>query len=136
MSDMSTVPPILQILIPKMTANMRFVSVFYIIVGVLYSLTIIGAIVGIPLIISGLCLKESTDAFTNFAYSNQPQLLEAALERQNSFFFHTKSIHEIILAIFLLIIIFIVVFGIAIMNRIGNSEFSVMLYNSTINFLT
>jgi hypothetical protein len=42
----------------------------------------------------------------------------------------------IILAIFLLIIIFIVVFGIAIMNRIGNSEFSVMLYNSTINFLT
>jgi len=42
----------------------------------------------------------------------------------------------IILAIFLLIIIFIVVFGIAIMNRIDNSEFSVMLYNSTINFLT
>jgi hypothetical protein len=55
-----------------MTANMRFVSVFYIIVGVLYSLTIIGAIVGIPLIISGLRLKESADAFTNFAYSNQP----------------------------------------------------------------
>jgi len=72
MSDMSTVPQILQMLIPKMTANMRFVSVFYIIVGVLYSLTIIGAIVGIPLIISGLRLKESADAFTNFAYSNQP----------------------------------------------------------------
>ncbi|NTV46603.1 MAG: DUF5362 domain-containing protein [Chlorobiales bacterium] len=86
--------------IPKMTSDMKFLGIFLIVTGVLSSLTIIGAIVGIPTIVSGLRLRESADAFTMYLERNDFSSLERAIERQSRYFF----IQKVLLIVALLII--------------------------------
>src|SRR3989304_7182690 len=87
MSDLLGSLPMLRTTISKLSSDMRFVGIFYISVGALYSITIIGAILGIPLIISGLRLRESSDSFLSFMLSSDNNMLERALETQSRFFF-------------------------------------------------
>ncbi len=116
MAEISNESPAMQMTIPKMTGDMRFVSIFYIIVGVLYSLSIIGAVIGIPLILSGLRLRESADSFSSFLFSNESAMLENALERQSSFFFIQKVMMIIILVGLVINIVVLLMFGIALLN--------------------
>ena len=107
MSDLLSSIPMLRTTISKLSSDMRFVGIFFIIVGVLYSVTIIGAILGIPLIISGLRLRESSDSFSSYMLFSDNNMLERALERQSRFFFIQK--------IFIIItLVFMVLYNIAI----------------------
>ena len=109
MSDLLNTLPMLRTTITKLSSDMKFVGLFFIIVGVLYSLTIIGAILGIPLIISGLRLRESSDSFSSYMLSGDNNMLERALERQSRFFFIQKIFIIITLVFMVLYIIAIIV---------------------------
>jgi hypothetical protein len=109
MSDLLNSIPMLRTTISKLNSDMRFVGMFYIIIGALYSITIIGAIMGIPLIISGLRLRESSDSFSSFLLSSDNNMLERALERQSRFFFIQKIFIIITLVVMVLYIIAIIV---------------------------
>jgi hypothetical protein len=73
--------------LPDLAKYMRFVGLLQMIGGVLYCLTIIGAIIGVPVYIMGKRLRESADAFTNYNTSNSGRDLETAIEKQTRAFF-------------------------------------------------
>mgnify|MGYP000282324667 CR=1 FL=1 len=125
MSDLLSSIPMLRTTVSKLSADMRFVGIFFIIVGVLYSITIIGAILGIPLIISGLRLRESSDSFASFLLSNDNNMLERALERQSRFFFIQKIFIIITLVVMVIYIIGIIVLIITVLPYFdGNINYS------------
>jgi hypothetical protein len=103
---------VLHYTVNKMTGEMNFVGMFYIIIGAMYSLTIIGAIVGIPLIISGLRLRESSDSFKGYLTSNDASMLERAFEKQERFFFIQK-VFVIITIVFLVLYIILMIIAFA-----------------------
>ena len=123
MSDLLNSIPMLRTTITKLSSDMRFVGIFFIIVGVLYSITIIGAILGIPLIISGLRLRESSDSFSSFLMSNDNNMLERALERQSRFFFIQKIFIIITLVVMVVYIIAIIVLIIAVLPYLGHNAY-------------
>jgi hypothetical protein len=96
--------------ISKMTGDMNFVGIFYIIIGAFYCLSIIGAVVGIPLIISGLRLRESSNQFQAYLATNEEFALEQAIERQSKFFFIQKVLMIITLVFVVIYIIAAIVF--------------------------
>lgn len=67
MNEMSVNPgnAAFQLMVRKMTGDMRFVGLFTIIGGAFACLGIITAIIGVPVIISGLRLHEAADSFSN-----------------------------------------------------------------------
>jgi len=99
----------LQYTVNKMSGDMKFVGVFYMILGVLYCLTIVGAVIGIPFIICGIRLRESADSFNMYLSTSDDSMLERALERQSRFFFIQKVLMIIALALIILYIILIFV---------------------------
>ncbi len=120
MDQTVSISPTFHITVSKMTSDMNFVGIFYIVIGALECLTIIGAIIGIPLIICGLRLRESSDSFKGYLASGDSFMLERALERESRFFFIQKVLMIITIAIFVLYIIFFIVFGLAIINNLQN----------------
>ncbi len=92
----------LSAIIPKTTRDMRFVGWFYIVYGALSSLTIIGAIVGIPLLISGLRLREAADEFDVYQRNHDFDAIVRGIERQGKFFLIQK-IFAILTIIFLIL---------------------------------
>ena len=50
----------------SMSKDMNFVAIFIIIYGAVTCLSIIGMIIGIPIIFAALRLKESAEAFKHF----------------------------------------------------------------------
>nr|MBN1349730.1 DUF5362 domain-containing protein [candidate division KSB1 bacterium] len=98
----------LQMVVPKMSGDMRFVGIMYIIIGAFYCLTIIGAVIGVPLIICGIRLREAADAFGAFLNSNDASALAYGFERQGRFFFIFKVLFIVglvLAAIYFLVII-------------------------------
>ena len=118
MNEPANISPSTHIIISKMTGDMRFVGIFYIIVGAIECLTIIGAVVGIPFIICGLRLRESADSFKMYLNSGDSIMLERALERESSFFFIQKVLLIISIVIFALYVVFMIVFGLAIISNL------------------
>jgi len=118
-SSTVTPTPMMQMTVSKMSGDMRFVGIFYIIMGALNCLSIIGAIIGIPYIICGLRLRESADAYNSYLGSNDVNLLESAFERQGSFFFIQKVLMIIGIVIAVLAIIFFIAFGAMIFSSFG-----------------
>jgi len=121
MNGSVTISPMMQMTVSKMSGDMRFVGIFYIIMGALYCLSIIGALVGIPLIICGLRLREAADSFTSYLGSNDSGILERAFERQGSFFFIQKVLMIISLILIVLYVIFLIAFGAAIFSAFGGN---------------
>jgi len=121
MNGTTTVSPMAQMTINKMTGDMRFVGIFYIIIGALYCLTIIGAVIGIPFIICGLRLRESAEAYSGYVGSSDTNMLERAFERQGSFFFIQKVLMIIGLVLMVLYIIFIIAFSATIFSAMGGN---------------
>ena len=120
MDESVSTSPTLRITVNKMTGDMQFVGIFYIIIGALQCLSIIGAIIGIPLIICGLRLRESADSFRGYLTTNDTGMLENALERQSRFFFIQKVLLIISIVIFVLYIILIIVFGISMFTSMSH----------------
>lgn len=123
MSNLFDSIPMLQATISKLSSDMRFVGIFFIIAGVLYSITIVGAVLGIPLIISGLRLRESSDSFSSYLLSGDNNMLERALERQSRFFFIQKIFIIITLVLMVLYIIAIIVLIIAVVPYIDKNMY-------------
>jgi len=118
-SSTVTPTPMMQMTVSKMSGDMRFVGIFYIIMGALNCLSIVGAIIGVPYIICGLRLRESADAYSSYLSSNDSNLLERAFERQGSFFFIQKVLLIIGIVIAVLAIIFLIAFGAMIFSSFG-----------------
>jgi len=116
MDQAATISPVFHITVNKMAGDMSFVGIFYIIIGAIECLTIIGAVIGIPLIISGLRLRESSDSFKMYLNSGDSMMLERALERESRFFFIQKVFLIISIALFVLYIVFFIVFGLTMLN--------------------
>ena len=120
MSDFTNSSPMLNTILSKMSGDMRFVGIFYIILGGLYCLTIVGALIGIPFIICGLRLRESADSFSSFIVGGDASSLERGLERQSSFFFIQKVLMIIALIMIVLYVIFIITIGAAMFSAFSN----------------
>ena len=120
MEENVTISPTLQMTVNKMTGDMQFVGIFYIIIGALQCLSIFGAIIGIPVIICGLRLRESADSFKGYLATGDSLMLENAMERQGKFFFIQKVLIIIYLIIFALTIIALIIFGISMFSTISH----------------
>ena len=120
MNETANISPGFHITVSKMAGDMNFVGIFYIIIGAIECLTIIGAVIGIPLIICGLRLRESSDSFKGYLASGDSFMLERALERESRFFFIQKVLLIIGIALFILYIIGIIVFGLSLISNFQN----------------
>lgn len=98
-------------LFTKMTSDMKFVGMFTIVYGVLTSLSIIGAIIGVPLIFAGLRIREAADEFNAFRLTNDNNSLKRGFELQGKYFYIQKIIIIVGLILTALYIIGIIVFG-------------------------
>ena len=106
----------------KMTSDMKFVGIFTIIYGGLSCLSIFGAVIGIPLIIAGLRLRESADVFNIFSASNDKASLKRGFELQGKYFNILKIM--IIIGIVLAVIMFIwmIVVGISMFSALSGYD--------------
>ena len=120
MNENVSISPTLQMTVNKMTGDMQFVGIFYIIIGALQCLSIFGAIIGIPVIICGLRLRESADFFKGYLATGDSLMLENAMERQGRFFFIQKVLIIIYLIIFALTIVALIIFGISMFSTISH----------------
>ena len=111
-----------EFVVKKMTSDMRFVGLFTIIYGALSCLSIIGAIVGVPLIIAGLRLRESADAFVAYLTSKEENTLIKGFDLQGKYFF----INKVIIIITLILMAISIIIMIASIGFIANEyqEFS------------
>jgi hypothetical protein len=94
----------------RLIRDMKFVSIFTIIIGVFYCLTFIGAIFGIPMIIAGIRLRDGARAFSVYQENQDEFTLEKALRYQQKFFFIGKILIIISIVLFLLYIVGIIFF--------------------------
>jgi flagellar biogenesis protein FliO len=98
----------------NMAKYMQFIGLLAMIGGVIYCLTIIGAIIGIPYYIMGKRLRESAEAFTNYNSNSSAMDLELAIEKQTRAFFIQyvlAIIGLVILGIYLVVIIGVLASG-------------------------
>ncbi len=94
--------------LPNLAKYMNFIGLLAMIGGVIYCITIIGAIIGVPYFIMGKRLRESADAFASYNSSDSAKDLETAVERQTRAFFIMyvlAIISLVLLAIYLVVII-------------------------------
>ncbi len=73
--------------IPNLAKYMNFIGLLQIIGGALYCLTIIGAIIGVPVIYMGIRLREAADGFKKYLGSQSGQDLAIAIDKQTRSFF-------------------------------------------------
>lgn len=99
-------PSMFQIQFEKMTNDMRFVGMFAIIYGALTCLSIIGALIGIPIIFIGLRMREAADQFSAFRITNNAASMRAGFELQGKFF----HILKILIIIQIVLIVFMIIF--------------------------
>jgi len=114
---MSTVNPVTNQKTSQMIGDMKFVGIFTIVYGAISCLSIIGAVIGIPLIIAGMRLRESADFYTSFQTQKDKNALNLAFEKQGSYFNIQKILIIIGLVIFALYIIGVIVFAIIMATR-------------------
>lgn len=92
----------------NLSKYMNFMGILAMIGGVIYCITIIGAIIGIPYFIMGKRLKESAEAFERYSTSISGSDLETAIDKQTRSFFIMyvlAIIGLVLMAIYLVVII-------------------------------
>ncbi|MCP5061717.1 MAG: DUF5362 domain-containing protein [Ignavibacteriae bacterium] len=115
--------------ISKLTKDMNFVGMFTIIYGVINCLTIIGAIIGIPLIFMGLRLRESATNFDIYKNGGDKIAFQNSVEKLYKYFNIQKILIIITLVFFVLYIIGIVLFlSWFSSDNFGNEIFSLLKY--------
>ncbi|MFI5253407.1 MAG: DUF5362 family protein [Bacteroidota bacterium] len=112
----ATFSPLFQMMVNKLCNDMKFVGLITIIFGGLYCLTIFGALIGVPLLIGGIRLRESADSFMYFLTTKDLRMLENALERQSRYFFIQKVILIIGIVVLILYVMFIIAFGLSMLR--------------------
>ena len=109
-------------LFSKMASDMNFVGMFTIIYGAISCLSIIGAIIGIPLIFAGIRLREAVDEYKIFQTSNSSAALRRAFEKQQRYFYILKILIIVSLVMMVLYIILFIVFGIFAFSALTNAD--------------
>ncbi|MCX6175271.1 MAG: DUF5362 domain-containing protein [Ignavibacteriales bacterium] len=94
----------------SMTKDMRFVGMFTIIYGTINCLTIIGAIIGVPMIFIGIRIREAADQFLIFKTTNNAAALRLGFESQGKYFRIVKILIIIQLVLIVLSIIAVILF--------------------------
>jgi len=94
----------------SMTKDMRFVGMFTIIYGALNCLTIIGALIGVPMIFIGMRIREAADQFLIFKTTNNAAALRLGFELQGKYFRIIKILIIVQLALMVLGIILVIFF--------------------------
>lgn len=124
MNEMSVSPnnPAFVAMVNKLNGDMRFVGIFQIIYGAITCLGIITAVIGVPLIIGGVRLREAADSMTGYLQSGDFNVLQGALERQERYFFIQKIFIIITLVLAALYIVFVVAFFGVFMNALNPSH--------------
>ncbi len=123
LENVTTISPMFQNMLNKMAKDMRFVGIFYIIIGGFTCLSIIGALLGVPYIICGIRLRESANFFDNYSFGGDTGILENAIERQSKFFFIQKVLLIIGIVIMILYIIFFIAFLGKFLSSFGSGTF-------------
>ncbi|MBL1213777.1 MAG: DUF5362 domain-containing protein [Ignavibacteriae bacterium] len=93
----------------KMTSDMRFVGLFTIIYGAINCLSIIGAVIGIPMIFIGIRMREAADHFDMFKDSNDAKALRRGFESQSRFLNIQKILIIIGIVLFIVSILFMII---------------------------
>ncbi len=106
--------------ITLMSKDMRFVGLFTIVYGVLNCLTIIGAIVGVPLIFMGIRLRESADHYDYYNSTGDLLALQNAIDKQYKYFNIQKII--IIVSLIFIVLYIIAIFGFMSMVSFNHSD--------------
>ena len=94
----------------SMTKDMRFVGMFTIIYGALNCLTIIGALIGVPMIFIGMRIREAADQFLIFKTTNNSAALRLGFELQGKYFRIIKILIIVQLVLIVLGIIAVIIF--------------------------
>ncbi len=97
----------LSFLFSQMIRDMKFVGMFSIIYGAITSLSIIGALMGVPLIFVGVRMRDAADYFQAYQMTKDRTALINAFDAQAKFFRITKIL--IIVSIILMIGYFIMI---------------------------
>lgn len=85
---------------PALLSDMRLTGLFWILFGALSCLSIIGAIAGVPMLLSGLRAREAADAYERAALGADPYALETA-EAQLAETFRWQKIYFIATLVFM-----------------------------------
>jgi type III secretory pathway component EscU len=104
------VPSQFQYLFDKMNGDMKFVGMFTIIYGGLICLSIIGALIGVPLIIAGMRIREAADQFSIFKTTNNTGSMRSGFELQGKYFHILKVLIIVGIVMTVIYIIFIIFF--------------------------
>ncbi len=95
--------------VTKLAGDMNFIGILTIIGGAFYCLTIIGAIVGIPMIIAGVRLTESCKEFRQYRSTKSAVNLFRALEREGRFFFILKVLTIVYLCLMVIYVMVLLI---------------------------
>ncbi len=97
------------LLFSQMINDMKFVGMFIIIYGALTSLSIIGALIGVPLIFVGVRIREAAEFFQVYQMTKDRTALLNAFDSQAKYFRIAKIL--IIISIILIIGYFVLIFS-------------------------
>jgi hypothetical protein len=112
MTDNTT--PMLQLVIKKLSGDMKMIGAILVFIGALSCMTIIGLILGLPTIIMGIRLRESAESFRLYSTTGDTTALEAAFIKQERYFFTQKVIMLGGLLVMFLFVAVVVMFGITV----------------------
>jgi hypothetical protein len=94
--------------VPNLAKYMNFIGLLQIIGGALYCLTIIGALIGVPVIYMGIRLREAAEGFKKYLASGSGEDLRYTIDKQTRAFFIQfvlSIIGLVFLGIYLIVII-------------------------------
>ena len=112
------------VIFSQMTSDMKFVGMFTIIYGAINCLSIIGAVVGIPMIFIGLRMRDAADYFEAFKNTNDKNALRSGFEAQAKYFKISKIMIIISLVLVVLYIIGFILFFSYIFNTMSNLNYN------------
>jgi predicted PurR-regulated permease PerM len=107
--------------IVQMTKDMNFISVFVIIYGALQCLSIIGMIIGIPIIYAALRMKEAAEAFKHYALNNDNNALSYGFDKLANSFRIVKILIIVSLIVYGLLIIALITIIIPLIMQFANN---------------
>jgi hypothetical protein len=109
--------------VAKLKSNMGFMGTFYQVIGVLYCISILGAIFGIPLYISGSNLKKAIKPLEGIEKFEDDRI-EASYQHIISSFRIQKIIAIVSIVFAVLYIVFVIAFSAPILASMNGSRVS------------
>lgn len=106
----------------KLAKDMKFVALFIIIYGAISTLSIVGALVGVPIIFAGLKLRDASIAINNFLLTNLQTDLDSAVEKQARAFWILKILIIVSIAVYVFLILATILFIIPYLRQLSMSQ--------------